>query len=121
MADVMSFKDDCLFCKIMRGDIPSDKVYADSFCYAFRDINPQAPTHVLIVPRAHIPSMNEVRWDNDDLVAHVFSAIPKIARQEGVDERGYRVVCNCGADAGQTVQHLHFHLLAGTDMGEKLI
>lgn len=121
MADVISYKDDCLFCKIIRGEIPSDKVYEDSFCYAFRDINPQAPTHILVVPQTHIGSMAELDRKSGDLVGDIFTAIAKIARDEGVEKRGYRVICNCGPDAGQTVQHLHFHLLAGTPMGEKLL
>ena len=121
MAGVMSYNDDCLFCKIMRGDIPSDKVYADSFCDAFRDIPPQAPTHLLVVPRAHRTSVNDVDRENGDLIGHVFTAIAKVAKREGIAERGYRVISNCGPDAGQTVPHLHFHLLAGAPMGEKMI
>lgn len=103
---------DCLFCKIIAGDIPSTKVYEDELCYAFRDIAPQAPTHVLVVPKAHIPSCDGIDEANASVVAHIFTVIPKIAAAEGLTG-GYRVVSNCGADAGQTVHHLHFHILGG--------
>lgn len=103
---------DCLFCKIIAGDIPSTKVYEDELCCAFRDIAPQAPTHVLVVPKAHIADCNGVNADNAQVVAHIFTVIPQIAAAENLTG-GYRVVSNCGADAGQTVQHLHFHILGG--------
>ena len=103
---------DCLFCKIIAGEIPSAKVYEDELVYAFRDINPQAPTHVLVVPKPHISNCNAVNEENSAVVAHIFEVIPKIAAAEGLTG-GYRVVSNCGADAGQTVQHLHFHILGG--------
>ena len=102
----------CLFCKIIAGDIPSTKVYEDELVYAFRDIAPQAPTHILVVPKTHIEDCNGVTADNSAVVAHIFEVTPQIARAEGLDS-GYRVVSNCGADAGQTVQHLHFHILGG--------
>ena len=102
----------CLFCKIIAGDIPSTKVYEDETVYAFRDINPQAPTHVLVVPKAHIDDCNGITAENSTVIAHIFEVIPQIAKTEGL-EGGYRVVSNCGADAGQTVQHLHFHILGG--------
>ena len=102
----------CLFCKIIAGDIPSTLVYEDETVYAFRDIAPQAPTHILVVPKAHIADCNGVNAGNSAIVAHIFEVIPQIARAEGL-ENGYRVVSNCGADAGQTVQHLHFHILGG--------
>ena len=102
----------CLFCKIIAGDIPSNKVYEDDTVYAFRDIAPQAPTHVLVVPKAHIDSCNSITPENSAVVAHIFEVIPQIAAAEGL-ESGYRVVSNCGDDAGQTVQHLHFHILGG--------
>ena len=102
----------CLFCKIIAGDIPSTKVYEDEMVYAFRDINPQAPTHVLVVPKAHIDDCNSITAENSTVIAHIFEVIPQIAKTEGL-EGGYRVVSNCGADAGQTVQHLHFHILGG--------
>ena len=102
----------CLFCKIIAGEIPSAKVYEDELCFAFRDINPQAPTHILVVPKAHIESMNGISAENSAVVAHIFEVIPKIAEAEGLAS-GYRVVSNCGPDAGQTVFHLHFHILGG--------
>ena len=103
---------DCLFCKIIAGEIPSTKVFEDETVFAFRDIAPQAPTHVLVVPKTHIADCNGVTADNSALVAHIFEVIPKIAAAEGL-VNGYRVVSNCGPDAGQTVQHLHFHILGG--------
>ena len=103
---------DCLFCKIIAGTIPSTKVYEDELCYAFRDIAPQAPTHILVVPKAHIESVNGITAENSAVVAHSFEGIPAIAKAEGL-EGGYRVVSNCGSDAGQTVFHLHFHILGG--------
>ena len=102
----------CLFCKIIAGEIPSTKVYEDELCYAFRDIAPQAPTHILVIPKTHIASVNELTAENSAVVAHIFSVIPQIAKAEGL-ENGYRVVSNCGPDAGQTVFHLHFHILGG--------
>lgn len=103
---------DCLFCKIIAGDIPSTKVYEDETVFAFRDINPQAPTHILVIPKTHISGCNGVTADNSAVVAHIFEVIPQIAQDEGL-VNGYRVVSNCGADAGQTVPHLHFHILGG--------
>ena len=102
----------CLFCKIIAGDIPSTKVYEDETVYAFRDINPQAPTHILVVPKSHMDDCNAVSAENSAVIAHIFEVIPQIAREEGL-ANGYRVVSNCGTDAGQTVQHLHFHILGG--------
>ena len=102
----------CLFCKIIAGDIPSTKVYEDEQILAFRDIAPQAPTHILVVPKVHIADCNGITAENSAVVAHIFSVIPRIAQAEGL-ENGYRVVSNCGEDAGQTVQHLHFHILGG--------
>ena len=102
----------CLFCKIIAGDIPSTKVYEDVLVLAFRDIAPQAPTHILVIPKAHIPSAAAVTAENSAVVAHIFEVIPQIARAEGL-EGGFRVVSNCGDDAGQTVHHLHFHILGG--------
>ena len=106
---------DCLFCKIVAGDIPSTKVYEDETVYAFRDIAPQAPTHILVIPKAHLASVNEVTAENSGVVAHIFEVIPKIAEAEGL-AGGYRVVSNCGSDAGQTVHHLHFHILGGKEL-----
>ena len=106
---------DCLFCKIVNGDIPSTRVYEDELVLAFRDIAPQAPTHILVIPKAHIGSVAEVTKDNSAVVAHIFEVIPAIAQAEGLTG-GYRVVSNCGADAGQTVHHLHFHILGGKQL-----
>ena len=106
---------DCLFCKIIAGDIPSNKVYEDDLCFAFYDIAPQAPTHFLVIPKAHIASVSEVNADNSAVVAHIFEVIPAIAAKEGL-ANGYRVVSNCGPDAGQTVPHLHFHILGGKQL-----
>ena len=103
---------DCLFCKIAAGEIPSTKVYEDETVYAFRDIAPQAPTHILVIPKTHIGSVNEITSENSGVVSHIFEVIPRIAADEGLTG-GYRVVSNCGADAGQTVHHLHFHILGG--------
>ena len=104
--------ENCLFCKIAAGIIPSTKVYEDELLYAFRDIAPQAPTHILVIPKTHIESCNGITADNSDVVARIFQVIPQIAKEEGL-ENGYRVVSNCGDDAGQTVHHLHFHILGG--------
>ena len=102
----------CIFCKIAAGEIPSTKVYEDETILAFRDINPMAPTHILVIPKEHIPSVAGITAENSGVVAHIFEVIPAIAEKEGL-ENGYRVVSNCGPDAGQTVAHLHFHILGG--------
>ena len=102
----------CIFCKIVAGEIPSNKVYEDESILAFRDIAPMAPTHILVIPKEHIPSVDAVDAENAGVVAHIFSVIPRIAEAEGL-AGGYRVVSNCGDDAGQTVKHLHFHILGG--------
>ena len=104
--------ENCLFCRIIAGEIPSTKVYEDETILAFRDIAPQAPTHILVVPKAHIDSCNGITADNSAVVAHIFEVIPQIAKAENLNG-GYRVVSNCGSDAGQTVFHLHFHILGG--------
>ncbi|MBQ9993555.1 MAG: histidine triad nucleotide-binding protein [Clostridia bacterium] len=104
---------DCLFCKIAAGEIPSTKVYEDELVYAFNDISPVAPVHVLIIPKEHIlSSLAEINESNSAVVAHIFEVAAKLATQLGLDN-GYRVVTNCGEDGGQTVHHLHFHLLGG--------
>lgn len=107
---------DCLFCKIINGEIPSNKVYEDDRVFAFRDIAPQAPTHILIIPKQHIKSAAEIDEINSDVVAHIFEVAAKIAKQEGLDD-GFRIVNNCGDIAGQTVKHLHFHLMGGREFG----
>ena len=105
---------DCLFCKIAAGEIPSNKVYEDDTVYAFYDIDPQAPTHFLVIPKAHIQSCGEVTKGNAALVGHMFQVIAQVTKELGITD--FRVVSNCGAQAGQTVPHLHFHVLAGRDM-----
>ncbi len=112
---------DCIFCKIINGEIPSKKVYEDEMIFAFEDINPQAPKHVLVVPKEHICCANKIDSENSKYVAHIFEKVGEIAKLMGIDESGYRVINNCGREAGQTVFHLHFHILGGADMGEKLI
>ena len=109
----------CLFCSIVNGEIPSTKVYEDEKVYAFRDINPMAPTHILVVPKEHIPSADGVNESNSDYVAHIFEVIPQIAKSEGL-VNGYRVITNCGEDACQSVKHLHFHLLGGKKLPESM-
>ena len=110
---------DCLFCKIIAGDIPSTKVYEDETVLAFRDIAPQAPTHILVVPKVHIQDTDGITAENSAVVAHIFAVIPGIAKAEGL-VNGYRVVTNCGHDSGQTVPHLHFHILGGKEMDLKM-
>ena len=109
----------CLFCKIAAGEIPSTKVYEDESVLAFRDIAPQAPTHILVIPKTHIADVNGINGENAALVAHIFTLIPQIAAAEGLTG-GYRVVSNCGADAGQTVPQLHFHILGGRTLGVEM-
>ena len=110
---------DCLFCSIIKGDIPSARVYEDDVCYAFRDINPQAKVHVLVVPKTHVASVDAITEDNSALVAHIFSVIPKIAKSEGLSD-GYRVVTNIGENGCQSVKHLHFHVLGGEKLSENM-
>ena len=105
----------CIFCMIAEGTIPSTKVYEDEKILAFRDINPMAPTHILVIPKEHIPSVDGITAENSAVVAHIFATIPQIATAEGLD-KGYRVVSNCGEHAGQTVHHLHFHILGGKQL-----
>ena len=105
---------DCLFCKIIAGEIPSSKVYEDDLCYAFNDIDPQAPTHFLVVPKAHIPSVSAVTEENAPIVGHIFAVIAKLA--EELELESYRVVSNIGEQAGQSVFDLRFHVLSGRDM-----
>jgi len=110
---------DCLFCRIIAGDIPSTKVYEDDMVYAFRDIAPMAPTHVLVVPKVHIASADEVSTENSAYVARIFEVVPKIAAAEGLSG-GYRVISNCGDDACQSVKHIHFHILGGRQLSEEM-
>lgn len=110
---------DCLFCKIIKGDIPSKKVFENEDVFAFCDIAPQAPVHILVVPKAHIESVDSIDGDNSRYVSKIFEVIPKIAQDAGLDS-GYRVISNCGDDACQSVKHLHFHILGGTKLSEKM-
>ncbi len=110
---------DCLFCKIIAGDIPSSKVYEDDMIYAFRDIAPMAPVHVLVVPKCHIASADGVTAENSAYVARIFECIPKIAASEGL-VNGYRVITNCGEDGCQSVKHLHFHILGGKKLPDQM-
>ena len=110
---------DCIFCTIVNGDIPSKKVYEDDTCFAFMDINPQAPIHCLVVPKKHIASANEINETNAEIVASIFTAIPKIAKSLGLDG-GYRIVSNIGDDGCQSVKHLHFHILGGKQLSENM-
>ena len=110
---------DCLFCKIINGEIPSKKVYEDEVCYSFADINPQAPHHYLVVPKTHISSADEISEDNAHIIAHIFTVIPKIAKLCGIPN-GYRVITNVGEDGCQSVKHLHFHILGGAKLSENM-
>lgn len=104
---------DCIFCKIAAGEIPSTKVYEDDRVLAFKDINPLAPVHILVIPKTHIESAAEITADNSAVVAHIFEVIAKIAKEQGIDKDGFRVVSNCGENGCQSVKHLHFHILGG--------
>ncbi len=111
--------ENCLFCKIIAGIIPSSKVYEDEKILAFKDINPQAPVHVLVIPKTHIASVDEITAENSGVIAYIFENIPNIAKLAGI-ENGYRVISNCGPDACQTVPHLHFHVLGGAHLAETM-
>jgi histidine triad (HIT) family protein len=108
---------ECLFCRIVEGTVKSDVVYQDDSVVAFRDIRPQAPVHILIIPRKHIVSLLDLERENKEMTGHIFQLAVKLAREQGVAKSGFRVVVNCGADAGQTVFHLHYHLLGGRHFG----
>ena len=111
--------EDCLFCKIIKGDIPSNKVYEDEEILAFKDINPLAPVHILVIPKKHIGSANEITEEDEQLIGKIFVVIKKLAKEFKL-ENGYRIVNNCGEDGGQAVKHLHFHLLGGRKLGMKV-
>jgi len=111
---------DCLFCRIIDGEIPSSKVYEDEYVYAFRDINPQAPVHVLVIPKEHIACAQDINSENSLYVAKCFEAVAKIAEAEGLQD-GYRIINNCGENGGQTVMHLHFHILGGLKLTPQII
>lgn len=107
---------DCLFCKIAKGEIPSTKVYEDEHLYAFKDISPVAPEHIVVIPKAHFASLNEVTDETAVILGHLMKQIPVIAESAGIKDSGYRVVNNCGVDGGQTVYHIHYHLLGGRNL-----
>ena len=107
---------DCLFCKFVSGEIKADVVYEDDHVLAFRDINPQAPVHVLVIPKRHISTLNDLTPDDAELVGRLYLAAKQVARDEGIDEAGYRTIMNCNEQAGQTVFHIHLHLLGGRGM-----
>lgn len=109
---------DCIFCKLANKEIPTEVVYEDEFVFAFNDMSPQAPVHILFIPKKHLDSAQEVE-DQDVIISHIFTAMRKVARDQGLDKAGYRVITNVGKDAGQTVFHMHFHLLAGKKLKER--
>lgn len=111
---------DCIFCMIAEGKIPSSKVYEDETILAFCDINPQTPVHILVIPKTHIASVDEITEDNSAVVAHIFETIPKIAKAEGLTN-GYRVITNIGEDGAQSVKHMHFHILGGKKLPERML
>ncbi|MBR1803199.1 MAG: histidine triad nucleotide-binding protein [Clostridia bacterium] len=113
--------DDCIFCKIIQGKIPSEKVYEDNEVLAFKDIQPAAPIHILVIPKKHIENILEVSPKDSDLIVKIFQTINKLAKDLGVEKDGFRIITNCGRDSGQEVMHLHFHLLAGKKMGPKIV
>lgn len=113
--------EDCLFCKIIKGEIPSSKVYEDNEILAFNDINPAAPIHILVIPKKHITSLAHMEKGDEELVGKIYGVINKIAEEKGFKDNGYRVIVNCGRDAGQEVMHLHFHILAGAKFGDKIV
>ena len=113
--------ENCLFCKIIKGEIPSTKVYEDDEILAFNDINPAAPIHILVIPKKHIASLAHMEKEDEAIVGKIYGVINKIAEEKGFKESGYRVIVNCGKDAGQEVMHLHFHILAGAKFGDKIV
>ena len=113
--------EDCVFCKIIKGEIPSNKVYEDEEILAFKDINPAAPIHILVIPKKHIASLVDMKEGDEILISKIYTVINKIAQDIGIEKKGFRVIVNCGEDGGQEVAHLHFHLLAGKKLGEKIV
>ena len=112
--------EDCIFCKIIKKEIPSSIVYEDSEILAFRDINPVAPVHILVIPKKHISSLIDLNEEDELVIGRIYTVINKIVKQEGIDEKGFRVVVNCGEDGGQEVKHLHFHIIGGKKLGIKI-
>ena len=113
--------ENCIFCKIIRGEIPSAKVYEDDEILAFNDVNPVTPIHILVIPKKHINSLADMKSENEKLVGRIYGVINKIAEDKGFKEEGFRVIVNCGKNGGQEVMHLHFHILAGKQLGEKIV
>lgn len=113
--------EDCTFCKIIKGEIPSEKVYEDEEVLAFKDIQPAAPIHILVIPKKHIETLLNVKEEDSYLIAHIYQVINKIAKDMKIDKEGFRVIANCGKDSGQEVMHIHFHLLAGRKLGAKIV
>ena len=113
--------ENCTFCKIIKGEIPSNKVYEDEEILAFKDINPAAPIHILVIPKKHLESLATMKEGDEKIISKIYQAINIIAEKQGFKEKGYRVIVNCGKDGGQEVPHLHFHLLAGTQFGDKIV
>ena len=114
-------EENCIFCKIIKGEIPSNKLYEDEEILAFKDINPAAPIHVLVIPKKHITSLAEMEDGDEKIVGRIYKVINEIAEKQEFKNNGYRVIVNCGKDGGQEVGHLHFHLLAGKQLGEKIV
>ena len=113
--------EDCVFCKIIRREIPSKIVYEDDKAIAFNDVNPAAPIHILVVPKKHIATLLEVTEEDSNLISYIYQTINKIARKQGFAENGFRVIANCGKDSGQEVNHIHFHVLGGKKLGDKIV
>lgn len=113
--------EDCVFCKIIKGEIPTEKVYETEEILAFEDINPAAPIHILVVPKKHISMLTDLKPEDEALIGKIYTTINKIAEQEGFKEQGYRVIANCGKDSGQEVMHIHFHVLGGKKLGDKIV
>ena len=114
-------KEECIFCKIVKGEIPSTKIYEDEEVLAFKDIHPDAPIHILVIPKKHIDSLATMKDGDEQIISKIYKVINEIAEKQGFKEKGYRVIVNCGKDGGQAVGHLHFHLLAGTKLGQKIV
>ena len=113
--------EDCIFCKIIKKEIPSEIVYEDNEIIAFKDIHPAAPIHILVIPKKHIPSVTKLKEEDEIIIGKIYIVINKIAKMFEIDEKGFRVIVNCGKDGGQVVGHIHFHLLAGKKLGEKIV
>lgn len=113
--------ENCIFCKIINKEIPSTIVYEDEKVIAFNDVNPVAPIHILVIPKKHIETLLDVSEEDSDLISYIYQVINKIAKQEGFAEKGFRVIANCGEDSGQEVKHIHFHVLAGKKLGDKIV